>query len=153
MISTAFANPLTLVRQERASGHIAASVADHAEKLIESVQKEAFEASKKANQDGQLNHRPYWGTSAHHTKISFDPKNAPTEAQPLQGVSEFLDSHQVYGKWGYDVARSFEADDQKLVFKETDQSVRDFSVTINANGTLTINPGEEIPVICTAGFD
>jgi hypothetical protein len=146
MVKNLQANPLGLIRQEKAQGKIPAKLAAKAEALVTRVQKEVFETSSRVNAKGEYRISPYWGTSAHQTSLKLDPESPPTKSKPLRGVSEFLEADQVFGKWGRDVKVAYSATKDKMVFKETDDSVRNFSVTVNANGTLTIDPGEEIPV-------
>lgn len=146
MVKNLQSNPLGLIRQEKAQGKIPASLAAKAEALVTRVEKEVFENSSRVNAKGEYDIRPYWGTSAHQTSLKLDPQEPPTKSEPLKGVREFLDADQVFGKWGSDVKVAYSATDDKMVFQQTDDSVRNFSVTINANGTLTIDPGEQIPV-------
>lgn len=146
MVNSLSFNPITVIRENKANGQISKKLAAQAEALVERVQKEVLETSSRVNAAGEYHIRPYWGTSAHQTSIKLDPSSPPTESEPLQGVREFSDSDQVYGKWGHDSSISYEADSKHMVFRKTDDSVRNFSVTLNANGTLTIDPGEKIPV-------
>lgn len=134
-------NALVLIRNERAKGNLPSELASKAENLVERLQTEVVEFSKTAPR-GDYFIAPCWSGSSHRTQIKFDPACRPSETAPLQGVEEFLDSDHVFGKWGQDIERTYKASDSKAVFQETYNQVPGLSVTVNANGTITVDPGK-----------